>query len=298
MAKSAAARSVTEDYGVHAAFSFSAVPKDPPLANLEGRILRWFNVAFKQSWLAVCLFRIKSRLQRWRVPLLPGICDLISRSVFDVSIGNRVRIGPGLMITHGNVIIDGRTQIGARCQISPFVTIGLTNSRKRGFSVDGPTIGDDVHIGTGAKVLGHITVGHGVRIGANAVVIDDVPPGETVVGAPARVVARRPLLRPVRREESGRDERLVAHMRDAIAGYRARRARATRSRRGAHRLVRARLRPHARRRVRAAGRHHVPRGGRRRGPRHRRLAPAHGRRRCDRPRAGGDHLIRRRIVLK
>ena len=113
---------------------------------------------------------------------------MLSRSIFRVSIGNRVEIGPGLMMTHGNVIIDGRTSIGKNCQINPWVTIGLSNSKKLGFSVEGPTIGDHVHIGTGAKVLGPITVGDHVRIGANAVVVHDVPPNVTVVGAPARVV--------------------------------------------------------------------------------------------------------------
>ena len=95
------------------------------------------------------------------------------------------------MMTHGNVVIDGRTRIGKHCQINPWVTIGLSNSRKLGFSADGPTIGDEVHIGTGAKILGPVTIGDHARIGANAVVVHDVPANTTVVGAPARVVGRR-----------------------------------------------------------------------------------------------------------
>jgi serine O-acetyltransferase len=76
--------------------------------------------------------------------------------------------------------------------INPWVTIGLSGSRRWGFDARGPVIGDKVYIGTGAKVLGPITVGAGARIGANSVVMDDVPPGATVVGAPARIVRDEP----------------------------------------------------------------------------------------------------------
>jgi serine O-acetyltransferase len=65
--------------------------------------------------------------------------------------------------------------------IGPFVTVGL-----RSGDIAGPTIEQDVQIGTGAKVLGRVRVGAGASIAANAVVVDDVPPGVTVVGAPAR----------------------------------------------------------------------------------------------------------------
>jgi serine O-acetyltransferase len=69
--------------------------------------------------------------------------------------------------------------------IFPWVTIGL-----RAGNFQGPTIGPDVHIGSGAKVIGPITVGAGTVIGANAVVVDDVPPGVTVAGMPARVIGK------------------------------------------------------------------------------------------------------------
>ncbi|MEL6577883.1 MAG: hypothetical protein AAFQ81_18530, partial [Pseudomonadota bacterium] len=75
--------------------------------------------------------------------------------------------------------------IGPNALIRPFVTIGLMEG-----NLQGPTIGAGVVIGTGAKLLGPITVGDGARIGANAVVIEDVPAGATVVGVPARPVVR------------------------------------------------------------------------------------------------------------
>ena len=209
---------LNQDYDAHVLFTFAPIPARPVWANRIARLRRWFTIAFAESWLAAWLFRVKVRLRAAGIPLLPGVCDMISRSIFHVSIGNRVEIGPGLMMTHGNVIIDGRTSIGKNCQINPWVTIGLSNSKKLGFSVEGPTIGDHVHIGTGAKVLGPIAIGDHVRIGANAVVVHDVPPNVTVVGAPARVVGAPPAVR-VGGDASGRDEQLVARMRQAIVDY-------------------------------------------------------------------------------
>jgi serine acetyltransferase len=147
------------------------------------------------------------------------LCDIVSRALFRVQIGDRVTIGPGLMLTHGNVVIDGRTTIGSNCQINPWVTIGLSNSRKIGFSVRGPTIGHNVHIGTGAKVLGPITIGDHVRIGANAVVLHDVPANTTVVGMPAKALLSQRRALELPGEAWNRDERLAAHMRASIVDY-------------------------------------------------------------------------------
>lgn len=140
---------------------------------------------------SVALLRIRDWLFQRNVPLLPYFCDIVSNAVWDVSIGRKVEAGPGLYIPHGHVVIDGLVRIGRDCSVNPWVTIGMSASRRWGFDKSGPIIGDDVYIGTGAKVLGPITIGDGARIGANSVVIDDVPAGATVVGAPARVVHER-----------------------------------------------------------------------------------------------------------
>ena len=136
----------------------------------------------------VLMYRLRNHLVRRNVPLLPYVCELVSSAVWHVSIGRLVDIGPGLMVPHGHIVLDGVVKIGARCTINPWVTIGLSGRRRWGFDSRGPMIGDGVFIGTGAKVLGPITVGDNVRIGANAVVIEDVPANATVVGAPARIV--------------------------------------------------------------------------------------------------------------
>jgi serine O-acetyltransferase len=181
--------SLTQDYDAHLLITPMRVPDDPFLANRWARLQRWGVVAFKATWLAVLLFRTKRWLRERHISVLPGACDLLARALFGVQIGDRVRAGRGLMITHGHVVIDGDTAIGRNCQINPWVSIGLSDSRKLGFSSRGPTIGNYVRIGTGARILGPVTVGDYARIGANAVVVDDVPPYTTVVGVPARPLA-------------------------------------------------------------------------------------------------------------
>ena len=211
---------LTRDFDAHALFTFAEIPDSPALANRIARTKRWFTIAFAESWLAVLLFRMKKRLRAAGVPFIPGVCDVLGRALFGVQIGNEVDIGPGLMITHGHVVIDGRTTIGRRCQINPWVTIGLSNSKRLGFSIDGPAIGDYVHIGTGAKVLGPISIGDHARIGANAVVVHDVPANTTVVGIPARPIGGPRTPSQAAGDGSGRDERLARFMRNSIVEYR------------------------------------------------------------------------------
>ncbi len=214
------ANEITQDFDAHVMFTFAEIPARPRLANRYARLKRWLLIAFVESWLAIALFRMKCSLRRAHVPLLPGVCDTLSRVIFRVQIGDQVEAGEGLMITHGNVVIDGRVTIGRHCQINPWVTIGLSNSKRVGFSVDGPTIGDFVHIGTGAKVLGPITIGSHARIGANAVVIRDVAANTTVVGIPARAVRDHMTVAEAAGDGDGRDDRLVAHMRASMLEYR------------------------------------------------------------------------------
>lgn len=93
--------------------------------------------------------------------------------------------GPGLSIAHfGGVIINTKSQIGRNCRIHSGTNIGEADGRA-------PVIGDNVYIGPGAKLVGSIRVGDGAVIGANAVVVKDVPPRVTVGGIPARVISER-----------------------------------------------------------------------------------------------------------
>jgi serine O-acetyltransferase len=137
--------------------------------------LAWSSDAF----LAQALYRAKARLQTLGVPLLPRVCHRLAIVFGQVQIGDPVVIAPGLYLLHGQVVIDGFTEIGSGAAIAPFVTIGLRQG-----DIQGPRIGDYVEIGTGAKILGAVAVGDGARVGANAVVIADVPAGAVATGVP------------------------------------------------------------------------------------------------------------------
>ena len=93
-------------------------------------------------------------------------------------------IGPGLFIQHGFSTIIAAKRIGKNCWINQQVSIGYSNSS------DCPTIGDSVWICAGAKVFGNVTIGSNSTVGANAVVVKDVPENCTVVGVPAYIVRK------------------------------------------------------------------------------------------------------------
>ena len=134
------------------------------------------------AYLGQALYRLKARLQALGVPVLPRVAHRLAMVTAQVSIGDPVVVHPGVYLLHGQVVIDGLVEIHGGVTIAPWVTIGL-----RAGDFRGATIEHDVSIGTGAKVIGAVRIGAGARIGANAVVVDDVAPGTTVVGAPARV---------------------------------------------------------------------------------------------------------------
>src|SRR5690349_13657170 len=116
-----------------------------------------------------------------------------SRSLTGIEIHPAAQIGEGLFIDHGMGVVIGETaEIGANVTLYQGVTLGGT-----GFATGKrhPTVQDNVTIGSGAKLLGPIKIGHGAKIGANAVVIHEVPPNSTVVGNPGhpvRIEGRRP----------------------------------------------------------------------------------------------------------
>lgn len=108
------------------------------------------------------------------------------RTCTGIEIHPGAKIGHGLFIDHGMGIVVGETaEIGENCTIYHGVTLGGTGHGK---GKRHPTLGNDVLVGAGAKILGPITVGDNARIGANAVVLHDVPTGATVVGVPGKVV--------------------------------------------------------------------------------------------------------------
>jgi serine O-acetyltransferase len=127
------------------------------------------------------------------VPLAPRTIAFASRAVTGVEIHPAARIGNDFFIDHGSgVVIGETTEIGDRVTLYQGVTLGGTGFAR---GKRHPTLQDDVTVGSGAKLLGPVIVGHGAKVGANTVVIEDVPPNSTVVGNPGhpvRVEGRKP----------------------------------------------------------------------------------------------------------
>ncbi|SDR77914.1 serine O-acetyltransferase [Pseudomonas oryzae] len=138
---------------------------------------------------AIMLYRLSNRLWRsgWRYPA--RLLAFVARLLSNVDIHPGATIGPRFFIDHGACVVIGETaEIGQDVTLYHGVTLGGTSWRK---GKRHPTLGDGVLVGAGAKILGPITVGNQARVGANSVVVQDVPEGCTVVGIPGKVVKLR-----------------------------------------------------------------------------------------------------------
>jgi serine O-acetyltransferase len=135
---------------------------------------------------ALLAHRLSHALHGAGVPLAPTAIAYAMRAVTGVEIHPAARIGADFFIDHGSGVVIGETaEIGDRVTLYQGVTLGGTGFAR---GKRHPTVEDDVTIGSGAKLLGPITVGHGAKVGANTVVIEDVPPRSTVVGNPGHPV--------------------------------------------------------------------------------------------------------------
>jgi serine O-acetyltransferase len=138
---------------------------------------------------AILLHRLAHKLYKARVPLLPRVISQVSRFFTGIEIHPGATIGRRFFIDHGmGVVIGETTEIGDDCLLYQGVTLGGTGNEK---GKRHPTLGDNVVVGTGAKVLGNIRIGNHVKIGAGSVVVHPVPDNSTVVGIPGRVVRTR-----------------------------------------------------------------------------------------------------------
>jgi serine O-acetyltransferase len=135
---------------------------------------------------ALLAHRVAHAMRDAGIPLAPRTIAYLSRAVTGVEIHPAAKIGGEFFIDHGSGVVIGETaEIGERVTLYQGVTLGGTGLQpgKRH-----PTLGDNVTVGSGAKLLGPISVGDGAKIGANTVVVEDVPPGSTVVGNPGHPV--------------------------------------------------------------------------------------------------------------
>ncbi|GAB4143551.1 MAG: serine O-acetyltransferase [Cyanobacteria bacterium J069] len=149
----------------------------------------WLEVLFCYPGLqALLMHRFAHRLYQAKLPFIPRLISHIARFLTGIEIHPGAQIGSGVFIDHGMGVVIGETAIvGNYALIYQGVTLGGTGkeSGKRH-----PTLGENVVVGAGAKVLGNLQIGDNVRIGAGSVVLRDVPAGCTVVGVPGRVVYR------------------------------------------------------------------------------------------------------------
>lgn len=135
---------------------------------------------------AILMHRVAHQLDHAGLPLIPRLIAYGVRIVTGVEIHPRAKIGANFFIDHGSGVVIGETaEIGDNVTLYQGVTLGGTGLQpgKRH-----PTVEDNVTVGSGAKLLGPIRIGHGAKVGANTVVIHDVPPNTTVVGNPGHPV--------------------------------------------------------------------------------------------------------------
>jgi len=157
--------------------------KDPAATNIA-------EVLFCYPGLqALVSHRIAHKLAYWGVPFIPRFISYLTRIITGIEIHPKAQIGNRFFIDHGEGVVIGETTIiGDNVLIYQQVTLGGTGNEhgKRH-----PTIGNNVIIGAGAKILGNITIGDYTRVGAGSVVVDNVPEHCTVVGVPGRVVQQK-----------------------------------------------------------------------------------------------------------
>lgn len=133
-------------------------------------------------------YRFETKLIRIPLGIVHLILEKLAEIVCGVTIGVSARIGRRLIIEHsGGIVIHGSTEIGDDCIVRQGVTLG---NQRLDDPLGAPVLGDRVNVGAGAKILGRIRIGNDVDIGANAVVICDVPDASIAVGIPARIIPK------------------------------------------------------------------------------------------------------------
>ncbi|HVY85941.1 MAG TPA: hypothetical protein VG943_12450 [Caulobacterales bacterium] len=148
----------------------------------------WFTPGFRYSfWMRVCGYFLRHAVWRYTLYIPAKMMLLRYRYKFGIAIPEYTRIGPGLFINRfGGVMINGDAVIGANFNITHGAMVGQLN---RGPRRGSPVIGDRVFLASGAKIIGHITLGDDCAVGANAVVTRDVPPKAVVVGIPGKPIS-------------------------------------------------------------------------------------------------------------
>lgn len=184
--------------------TFSKIKKDFQAAlSMDPAATSKLEVALTYSGFHALLFhRVAHWFAKKGVPFFPRALSQLARFITGIEIHPAASIGSGLFIDHGMGVVIGETsEIGDNVTLFQGVTLGGTGKQR---GKRHPTIGSHVVVGAGAKVLGPITIGDFVKIGANSVVLQDVPDHSTVVGIPGRIVRIK--------DERVADEALMDHI--------------------------------------------------------------------------------------
>jgi len=159
----------------------AALKRDPAATSTVEVILTYPGLHARQ------FHRLSHWLYNQRLRLIARLLSHMGRAVTGIEIHPAAKIGQGLFIDHGmGVVIGETTEIGDNCHLYQGVTLGGTSTKRKKRH---PTLGNNVVVGAGAKLIGAITVGDNAKIGAGSVVVSNVPPNATVVGVPGHVVA-------------------------------------------------------------------------------------------------------------
>ncbi|MEE8537625.1 MAG: serine O-acetyltransferase [Acidobacteriota bacterium] len=134
--------------------------------------------------------RLAHRLWNWKIPVLPRFLSHLARGLTGIEIHPGAKLGNRVFVDHGMGVVIGETaEVGDDCLIYQGVTLGGTSLKREKRH---PTLESNVVVGSGAKVLGNITIGHHSRIGSSSVVIKSAPPHSTIVGIPGRILEEKP----------------------------------------------------------------------------------------------------------
>ncbi len=150
---------------------------------------------FEQGLWAIAVYRFGREVRKARLPVISFLLKIFAFLLFKlteiftgISLPASAQIGKGFYVGHfGGIILHSDVQMGENCSIGPGVLIGTRGGGRKGV----PIIGNNVYIGVGAKILGGIKIGNSVKVGANAVVLEDVPDDATVAGVPAKIVRQK-----------------------------------------------------------------------------------------------------------
>jgi serine O-acetyltransferase len=138
----------------------------------------------QDSYLILVLWRLRCGARRWRLPGVNHLLRRLQTVIFGIELGNDITLGRGVFFVHPiGIVVGGQARVGDRVRFMGSNTVGTAKDNGC------PVVEDDAVLGAGARVLGPVRVGARAVIGANAVVLTDIPADAVAVGMPARVIA-------------------------------------------------------------------------------------------------------------